>query len=122
MSATVVTVSLLTRDSNESAIPQSRPEDSLKQISDECTLAASYFDIGDGGRTITLQGKGETSPGLPWSQIECILDATRMPDSIRGRFGNTRAMDGMQTADWDKFSASWNYHPRSGVNLVIAIR
>jgi hypothetical protein len=42
-----------------------------------------------------------------------------MPDSIDSRIGSKRALDGRQTATWDGFSASWGYHPDSGLDIVI---
>jgi hypothetical protein len=114
----VVTVVLLTRgDSSAPAFPTA-----LEKVSQACDLPSSYATIGDGGRTLTVRGAGEKKNGLTWTQIGCVLDSTKMPDSVRGQFDSTRALDGMQSASWNNYSATWNYHPDSGVNLVITSR
>lgn len=38
---------------------------------------------------------------------------------VVARFGTTRALDGQQTADWDGFTASWGYHPDTGLDVVV---
>jgi hypothetical protein len=32
---------------------------------------------------------------------------------------NTRALDGMQTASWGNYEASWTYHPDEGLDVVV---
>jgi hypothetical protein len=94
----------------------------LEKVQQSCGLPTDYAVIGDNGRTLTLDGQGkEDSGGLSWSDIECTLDGVKMPASIRGQLGSTRALDGMQHASWDSYAATWNYHPDSGVNLIITI-
>ncbi|HEV8557030.1 MAG TPA: hypothetical protein VGR06_11620 [Actinophytocola sp.] len=92
----------------------------LESVRQACGLSSSHAVIGDAGRTLTLDGEGkENASGLSWTDIECALDHTKMPESVRGRLTMTRALDGMQSASWDGYTATWNYHPDSGVNLII---
>jgi hypothetical protein len=42
-----------------------------------------------------------------------------MPGSIVARLDSTRAMDGVQQATWDSYTATWSYHPDSGIDLII---
>ena len=49
----------------------------------------------------------------------CVLDEIDAPQSVLARLGNTRALDGMQDAQWGDYAASWTYHPDDGLNLII---
>ena len=83
-------------------------------------LSSTYASIGDSGQTLTLDGKGEDdSGGLSLPGIDCALNTVGMPQSVRWQVGNTRALDGMQTASWAGYTAKWNYHPRAGLSMVI---
>jgi hypothetical protein len=76
--------------------------------------------IGDEGHSLSLDSRGEDDySGLTLSEVNCVLDALNMPDSIRDQMDNTRALDGTQRDTWDNFSVSWNYHPDSGVNVNV---
>ena len=47
----------------------------------------------------------------------CLLAA--LPDYVLDQVSATRAIDGMQTAEWGSFSAFWNYHPDNGINFTV---
>lgn len=70
----------------------------------------------DGGEAISLSSDfGEdTIDG-----IVCIFAELDLPDSIIARMDRTRALDGMQEAQWPGFAASWTYHPDDGLNVII---
>ncbi|MEV7605125.1 hypothetical protein AB0N65_06770 [Paenarthrobacter sp. NPDC089322] len=88
----------------------------------KCKLSgkSSYAKLGDDGKTLSLDGKGEDDyDGLAWADIECVLDAVNVPDYIREEMDSTRALDGTQRESWDNFAASWSYHPDSGFNMVL---
>jgi len=53
------------------------------------------------------------------SGLEAALVELGFPESIGARIGNTRALDGTLTADGDKVTASWTYHPDNGLSLVV---
>lgn len=67
--------------------------------------------------SITITGAGEYD-GPDFTDVHCIGVALDMPDSVTSRMGQTRALDGTQTADWDTFTVSWNYHPDDGLGAV----
>ncbi|SMX91239.1 hypothetical protein [Brevibacterium linens] len=56
--------------------------------------------------------------GPDLADVYCLGDALGMPDSVSSRMGQTRALDGTQTAEWDSFSVSWNYHPDDGLGAI----
>lgn len=49
----------------------------------------------------------------------CVLERIGAPPSVTARMDSTRALDGMQDAEWGGFTASWTYHPDEGLNLII---
>lgn len=77
--------------------------------------------ISDGGYTMTLSRvAAEDDPGpVSYTEYECVLDELGTPQSVRSHMGQTRALDGMQTNQWDDFEALWTYHPDNGVNITI---
>lgn len=81
------------------------------------------IELGDEGQSLTIDGQGKkySVGGAAYEDIQCVLAATGMPDSVSSRMGNTRALDGTQNAQWGDISASWNYHPDSGSNVVLEI-
>lgn len=38
---------------------------------------------------------------------------------MTAQMDSTRALDGMQTAEWDTFEAKWTYHPDDGLDVII---
>jgi hypothetical protein len=83
-------------------------------------LNSRYASTGDAGYTITLEGRpdGEYT-GLRPEQIACVLTALAVPDSVVSEMDGTRAIDGTRKASWDKFSATWTYHPDHGLRIVL---
>jgi hypothetical protein len=69
--------------------------------------------VGDAGLTLTLDGT------VPYETAECVLSALDVPDSVTSRIGQTRALDGMQEAQWGTVEAVWTYHPDDGLNLIL---
>lgn len=82
------------------------------------------IDLGDEDQSLTMDSesyKAIYQEGADDAQIGCVLRALHMPDSVKSRMDNTRALDGRQSAEWDEFAASWSYHPDNGTNVVIEI-
>ncbi|BAS16325.1 hypothetical protein AHiyo8_46280 [Arthrobacter sp. Hiyo8] len=97
------------------------PESVILRASHSCHLDGSaYATLGDGGYTITMKGEpdGKTT-GLPVKDMACVLKAVSVPDSVVSQMDSTRALDGMQKASWDKFAASWTYHPDNGLRIIL---
>lgn len=67
--------------------------------------------------SVEFTGAGTyTGPNI--ADVYCFGSAIGMPDSVASRMGQTRALDGTQSAEWDTFSVSWNYHPDDGMGAV----
>ncbi|MCQ1948936.1 hypothetical protein NNX28_03205 [Arthrobacter sp. zg-Y859] len=81
------------------------------------------IELGDEGQSLTMSGQGEETLGYgaDFLDIHCVLSAIDMPDSVGSRLGNTRALDGTQTAQWGEFSTFWNYHPDDGMNVIVEV-
>ncbi len=77
--------------------------------------------VGDEGRSISISTEGAESSGAPYAALVCVLDELEVSDSIVSRMDSTRALDGNLSGEWGDFSASWGYHPDSGMNVVIEI-
>ncbi len=97
------------------------PETALIAAVDECGVDSDpSFDLGDEGYTLSIDGKGdEDSLGADLTDIACVLNALDVSDAVIGRIDNTRALDGTLEGDWDGFTATWSYHPDSGLSMVI---
>ena len=97
-------------------------ESHFQQAARSCGLnGGDYGAIGEDGYRITLQGKPKkgSGGGLTLKDIDCVLDAVSVPDSIASEMDGTRAVDGMQKATWDKISATWTYHPDKGFLIIL---
>jgi len=75
----------------------------------------------DNGATLILSGVKEFRydiSALVETDLNCAAAIIKMPAFVDAKIGSTRAIDGMQTAQWGKLSAFWNYHPDSGLNIT----
>ena len=87
-----------------------------------CGMGPNSYGIslGDNDRSLTLDGRGaDDSQGAAIETIACVLGALETPDSTLSLIDSTRALDGRQSATWNGYSASWSYHPDSGLNIVL---
>lgn len=79
-------------------------------------------EVADEGRTIILDTAGSsdlTGESDTIEDVACILGALDVPQAVIARMESTRALDGMQDAEWDDFMASWTYHPDDGMSLIV---
>lgn len=96
----------------------------------ECKLYKkdSFFSgakLEDGGKTLTLPYVGKyyyMYNALTNTDLTCAFTKMKAPSYVLAQLGNTRAIDGMQTATWGKVTAIWNYHPDSGTNITFTTK
>lgn len=73
--------------------------------------------------SLTIYGAGaEDHPDrgeAVFDTMICVLGLSGVPDRVISQISSTRALDGMQTAEWDGFAAQWTFHPDAGMNLTI---
>lgn len=113
------------------ATPTAPRETQIHQARHSCKLDGGVFSeyatLGDDDHTITMQGAPEDPTyanilkvtGLTDGHIACVLTAVSVPDSVVSQIDATRALDGMQKASWDRFAATWTYHPDNGLNVIL---
>jgi hypothetical protein len=51
--------------------------------------------------------------------LACVLVTLDAPTSVTAQMDATRALDGMQTAEWDGVLAQWTYHPDDGLDVIL---
>ncbi|WP_455834080.1 hypothetical protein [Pseudarthrobacter siccitolerans] len=116
----------------QSGSTSSAPAESLlHQARHSCeldgTVFSDYAKLGDSGYTMTMMGAPADPTyadlikvtGLRTTDFACVFTALEMPDSIVSQMDGTRALDGTQKASWDKFAASWTYHPDNGLRVIL---
>lgn len=88
---------------------------------EECAFDdAEGATLADEGKTLILDTKGEDDFfGLDYIEAICVYDALEVPSRVINQIGATRALDGRVTDSWDVFTATWSYHPNSGLDLMI---
>jgi len=78
------------------------------------------FRVGDSGNTLSIDSKGkDDASGADITDVICILVALDVSDAVISRLESTRALDGRQEGSWEGYTATWGYHPDSGLDLVI---
>ena len=50
--------------------------------------------------------------------IRDINESLGLPDALYDKMGETRAIDGRQTATYKNISVSWTYHPDDGLEII----
>ena len=109
-------------NSGEDATANGSADTRLGEAVRSCGMGPNSYGIslGDSDRSLTLDGRGQDdSQGAAIETIACVLGALDTPDSTLSLIDSTRALDGRQSASWDGYSASWSYHPDSGLNIVL---
>jgi hypothetical protein len=92
----------------------------LEQAKATCAASSDAVEVGDGGKTLTIDGKGKKDfSGLETTQVVCILKALKVSDAVISQMDSTRALDGRQSAEWEGYSASWTYHPDAGLDVIV---
>ena len=75
----------------------------------------------DNGRTLKFSYTGKYSSYLAsavsYTDLACSLLVMKAPSFVTAQIDATRALDGLQKANWGKLSAFWTYHPDSGLNI-----
>jgi len=78
--------------------------------------------IADEGNTLTVNSKGEDDlEGLPYNDLDCILNQLGASAAVMSHFGQTTSLDGRQTEAWDDLELSWSYHPDRGADFVVTL-
>ena len=92
----------------------------LEAAKEECAADTADVRIGDDGASMTISGvAAEEAEGASIIELLCIFDHVQVPDAVISHMDSTRALDGRQEAAWGDFTASWTYHPNSGLNVII---
>jgi hypothetical protein len=123
--AAVVTFALSLKSHEDDAV--TGESGSLFDISESETPLRQAFSschsgsLADDDHTLVIDTEGaDYESGVDtFDGLVCTLDELDTPVSVTAQMDNTRALDGMQTAEWDDFAASWTYHPDSGMDLII---
>jgi len=108
-------------ESAEEAVAENTP---IEDAVDTCNLSIeSGVDVGDGGRTLLIDTKGEEDAfGTNVASVACLLAELDVSDAVVSRIDSTRALDGRQEGEWGEYTASWGYHPDSGLDLIIELQ
>jgi hypothetical protein len=122
--AAVVSFALSWNAHNDTVTGESR---SLLDSGESETLLHQAFsachsgDLADGDHTLVIDtGGADYESGVDtFDGLTCTLGELDTPVSVTAQMDNTRALDGMQTAEWGDFTASWTYHPDNGMDLII---
>lgn len=96
----------------------SAPFNTFQRAQSSCS-ATSGISILDNGKTLVIDMMGEDEyVGASYTDVICVISAVNTPGYIVSQMQNTRAMDGMQSAEYDGISVQWNYHPDSGLDVT----
>lgn len=79
-------------------------------------------EIADQGKTLAMDSIGKyeiLDEGLSYADLICALRTTKAPSYVQTQIETTRAIDGMQQAEWGAYKAFWTYHPDDGATLTI---
>lgn len=78
--------------------------------------------LADEGHTLLLETAGDEDVlGMEYTDVLCAFTELEMPTRVITQIGATRALDGRVSDSWDGLTATWSYHPSSGLNLMITI-
>lgn len=91
----------------------------LELVRQTCAAGSSYVTVSGDGRTLTVETAGSYGDGASITELGCVVTGLGAPESVIFQMEQTRALDGMQVAEWGGYSAKWTYHPDNGFALVV---
>ena len=98
----------------------SPPEPRFWRVATDCGGNAY---VQDHGKSISFDTQGEedsTYDDAPsMDVVGCVLVGLDTPDYVLDHIDATRALDGMQTDEWNGVMGRWTYHPDDGLNLTL---
>lgn len=89
----------------------------LADAKNEC--AAGQLADDDTTLIIDVEGEDPGSGSLSFDALSCVLAELDTPSYVISQIEGTRALDGMQSADWETYTAQWTYHPDQGLDITI---
>lgn len=87
----------------------------------EITAEDPFFSLGDGDKSLSIDGDGDSDLGAPTSDIGCVLAELNVSDAVLEQMSNTSALMGVVSGSWDKITAEWTYHPDNGFDIILTI-
>lgn len=57
---------------------------------------------------------------VPGGIVDCLTGALGMPTNVRAQVDQSDAADGVQTASWDGYAATWSVNSRGTAELVVS--
>lgn len=79
-----------------------------------------YIEAGDDGHTLLIDHQGEDETyGASIDNVVCALAALGISDSVVAQMDSTRALDGTRSGSWDGYTATFSYHPDTGLNIIV---
>jgi hypothetical protein len=89
----------------------------LVHAKNEC--AAGQLADEDTTLIIDVQGEDLDSGSISFDALFCVLAELDTPSYVISQIEGTRALDGMQSANWETYTARWTYHPDQGLDITI---
>jgi hypothetical protein len=107
----------VTYESHDAA---AKPGLSFAGVQVQCDVLHDGTVVADGDHTLTVDTRGEEdATGASLDELSCILDHLAAPEAVRAHMEQTRALDGRQQDSWGTLTASWIYHPDTGMELIV---
>jgi hypothetical protein len=105
----------------EAATAEAAKPASLLAAQTACDPDKDGTEVADGGHTLIIDSRGKSflSGGLEAGELLCVQQNLQMSQAVVAHMGDTRALDGRQEDQWPGFTASWTYHPDSGLDAII---
>lgn len=104
---------------------QEPPTPRFKTAVAKCELKGKEgVEYADKGVSLILSTAAEDDIDLEANQanifnVMCVLKRVKASAALQDRMLSTRALDGMQEADFRGIHASWTYHPDDGFNISL---
>lgn len=101
------------------------PTPRFKTVMSKCNLEDKQgVKYADEGVSLIISTAPEDALDLESNQanilnVSCVLQRAKASAALQDRMLSTRALDGMQEADFRGIHAAWTYHPDNGFNLSL---
>ncbi|MCR4754718.1 MAG: zinc-ribbon domain-containing protein [Lachnospiraceae bacterium] len=91
----------------------------LSEAYSKCYSSGTY--LSSDGLSLFVDGEDENDT-TSLADVYTVISELNLPDSLINEMGQTNALMGRQTENFDNYEVSWSYHPENGLDVCFKIK
>ena len=97
-------------------------KDGLGQAYSLCiAIEADFVQISGDRSSLVIDGNSKYSSDVVVQMLKVTNSCLDLPDSLIDRIIRTRAIDGIQSQPYGKYTITWSFHPDYGLQVIYEV-